>query len=564
MLKKGRSTFGITLLLLLGMLAAGCDNANNQQKLLYQYQAPASKGGTVVMADWQFPDTTNPLFTTTAVDMELSSALWGSPYVNTPDGKLIPDELTEIPTVANGDVSRDGLTVTMKLNPKLKWSDGQPITANDFVYWLRINQDPATASASTSGYDQIASATATNAHTVTLKYKEFFAPFLYYLPLAAPSHIWSATPDSKLMTTDSISLEPSVTSGPFTVQAYANGQSFTLVPNKFYTSTSLHATKLSKLVFKAYQSKDALIAGYQAGAIDHAEDFTLADLHELNGLAGLQITQAAAYEHLDFNLSKPIFQNINVRKAIWQAIDRCGLIQGLLHEACNQLLVNTVEPGLPDTNNTITVLPYDLNAAKADMKAAGWNCANTPCTKDGKPFPTLNLVTTSGNTLRLNTVQFIKQDLAKIGIPVNLVGQQFPVGIFFGDYAASGTLATGNYDLAEYGYVLSLDSDGNLYTAYHSSQIPTAQYPAGANYQRLNDPKLDSLLLQGRLTLDQQQRSNIYKQVQAYIAQQVYQVPLYDRADITLTDAHIGNYFPNSTSIGNQWNIGEWWHKATQ
>ncbi|HEU5368423.1 MAG TPA: ABC transporter substrate-binding protein, partial [Ktedonobacterales bacterium] len=232
MLKKGHITFGITLLLLMGMLAAGCDNANNQQKLIYQYQAPVSKGGTVVMADWQFPDSTNPLFTTTAVDMELSSALWGSPYVNTPDGKLIPDELTEIPTTSNGDVSRDGQTVIMKLNPKLKWSDGQPITADDVVYWLKINQDPATASASTSGYDQIASATATNAHTVTLKYKEFFAPFLYYLPLAAPSHIWNTTPDSKLQTTNSINLAPTVTSGPFTVQAYANGQSFTLVPNK--------------------------------------------------------------------------------------------------------------------------------------------------------------------------------------------------------------------------------------------------------------------------------------------------------------------------------------------
>jgi peptide/nickel transport system substrate-binding protein len=563
--KKGRITFGITLFLLLGMLAAGCDNSStNQQKPIYQYQAPATKGGTVVMADWQPPDSTNPLFTTTAVDMELSSALWGSPFVNTPDGKLIPDELTEIPTISNGDVSRDGQTVTMKLNPKLKWSDGQPITADDLVYWLKINQDPATASASTSGYDQIASATATNAHTVTLKYKEFFAPFLYYLPLAAPSHIWSATSDSKLQTTDSINLAPKVTSGPFIVQAYANGQSFTLVPNKFYTSTSLHPSRLSRLIFKVYQSKDALIASYQAGATDHAEDFTLADLQKLNGLAGLQITQAAAYEHLDFNMSKPIFQNINVRKAIWQAIDRCGLIQELLHAACGQLLVNTVEPGLPDTNNDIKVLPFDVKAAQADMKAAGWNCAKTPCVKDGKPFPTLDLVTTSGNTLRMNTAQFIKQALAKIGIPVNLVGQQFPAGIFFGDFASSGTLASGKYDLAIYGSVLSLDSDGNLYTTYASSQIPSAHYPTGTNYQRLSDSKLDTMLLQGRLTLDQQQRSNIYKDAQAYIAQQVYQVPLYDRANITLTDAHIGNYFPNSTSIGNQWNIGEWWRKASQ
>src|SRR5579871_515570 len=563
--KKGCIASTSTLLVLLGMLVASCtNNSPNTQQLLYHYQTPANKGGTVLMSDWQFPDSTNPLFNTSVVGVELSNALWGSPYVNTPDGKLLPDQLAQIPTTANGDISADGSTVIMKLNPKLKWSDGQPITAADYVYWWKVNQDPATAAASTSGYDQIASATARDAHTVVLKYKELFAPFLYYLPLAAPSHIWSKIPDNQLQTTQSVNLAPTVTSGPYIVKEYASGQSFTLVPNKYYTSTSLHAPHLSKLIFKGYLSKDALIAGYQGGETDHAEDFTLGDLQKLNGLPGLQISPAAGYEHLDFNMSRPIFQDINVRKAIWQAIDRCGMIQGLLHEQCSQLLVNTVEPGLPDTNNAIKVLPFDVNAAKNDLKASGWNCSHNPCTKAGKPFPTLNLVTTSGNSLRIDTAQIIQQDLAKVGIPVNLNGQQFPAGIFFGDYASSGTLASGNYDLALYAYVLTLDSDGNLYTSYYSSQATTEKDPSGTNYQHLQDPKLDNLLQQGRATLDQQQRSTIYKNVQAYMIQQVYQVPLYERANITLTDASVGNYFPNPTAIGNQWNIGEWWHKAAQ
>ena len=566
MAKQGRAVVGCTLLLLLSIVVAACDNSSTTQnnRVTYHYQAPTSSGGTVLMSDWEFPDSTNPLFNTSVVGMELSNALWGSPYVNTPDGMLLPDELAEIPTVANGDVSRDGLTVLMKLNHRLKWSDGQPMTAEDFVYWWKVNQDPATAAASTSGFDQIASATARDRYTVLLTYKELFAPFLYYLPLAAPSHVWKNTPDNKLETTEGINLSPGVTSGPYIVQDYASGQSFTLIPNKYYTSTSLHPAKLGKLVFKGYQSKDALIAGYQAGETDHAEDFTLGDLQKLDGLPGLQMTTAAGYEHLDFNLSKPIFQDINVRKAIWQAVDRCAIIQHLLHSQCSQLLVNTVEPGLPDSNTNIQVLPFDVTAAQADLKAAGWNCTEKPCTKNGQPFPTLNLVTTSGNTLRINTVQLIQQDLQKIGVPVNVVGQQYPAGTFFGDFASSGTLASGNYDLAVYSYVLALDSDANLYTNYHSSQIPTAQDLSGTNYQRIKDPKLDGLLQQARATLDQQQRTAIYKNVQAYMIQQVYQVPLYERANITLTDASVGNYFPNPTSIGNQWNIGEWWRKASQ
>ncbi len=566
MLKKGRIAFGLTFFLLLSILIASCDDANSNPsgQVTYHYQAPTSRGGTILMSDWQFPTSTNPLFNTSVVGMEIGNALWGSPFVNTPDGRLLPDQLAEIPSTANGDVSADGLTVRMKLNPNLKWSDGKPLTADDVVYWWQVNQDPATAAASTSGYDQIASATVTDAHTVTLKYKQRFAPFLYYLPLAAPKHAWSSTPNNKLETTQNINLTPNITSGPYVVQDYASGQSFTLIPNKFYTSTSLHPTVLDKLVFKGYQSKDALIAGYQAGETDHAEDFTLGDLQKLNGLPGLQVTRSAAYEHLDFNLSKPIFQNIHIRKAIWQAVDRCALIQGLLHQPCSKLLVNTVEPGLPDTNNDIQGLPFDVQAAKQEMQAAGWDCSQTPCANSGKPFPTLNLVTTSGNALRTNTVQLIKDNLAKIGIPVNLDGQAFPAGILFGDFASNGILATGKYDLAVYAYVLALDSDGNLYTAYHSSQVPTAKNPSGTNYQQVKDRHLDSLLQQGRATLDQQKRANIYKSIQAYIIQQIYQVPLYERPNITLTGAQVGNYFPNPTSIGNQWNIGEWWHKGSQ
>ncbi len=568
-MKKGRIAFGTTLLMLLGILVAGCGSSSpsstgssSGNQATYQYTTPTNKGGTVLYSDWEFPSSTNPLFNTSVVGVELSNALWGAPFVNTPDGKLIPDELTEIPSTTNGDVSKDGLTVTLKLNPNLKWSDGTPITGNDFIYWWQINQDPSSAAASTTGYDQIASMTAPDPHTVVLKYKQLFAPFLYYLPLAAPKQAWGSIPNGKLMTTQNVNLTPTVTSGPYVVQTYASGQSFTLTPNKYYTSTSLHPTVLDKLVFKGYQSKDSLIAGYQAGETDHAEDFTLGDLQKLNGLPGLQVTQGAGYEHLDLNMSNPIFQDINVRKAITQGVDRCQIIQSLLHEACDKLITNSLEPGLPDSNTTAQAYPFDVTAAKNDLKASGWDCTGTVCMKNGQPFPTLNLVTTSGNALRTNTNQLIKSDLAKVGIPINLDGQEYPAGTLFGDYASGGILATGKYDLAEFAYVLGLDSDGNLYYSYHSSQIPTAANPAGGNLQHLNDSNIDNLLQQARSTLDQAQRSNYYKQVQADMLQQAYQLPLYQRPNITLTDAIVGNYFPNPTSIGNQWNVSEWWRKS--
>ena len=569
-MKKGRLALVSIALMLMAALVAACGstpstptNSTSQQKSIYHYTSPTTRGGTLIYSDWEFPSSTNPWFNTSVVGTELSQALYGSLFTVTPDGTYLPDELAEMPTTQNGDISKDGLTVTLKLNQKMEWSDGQPITSSDFNYWWTVNQDPATGAASTTGYDQIASIETPDAHTLVLHYKQVFAAFLFYLPYAAPKHAWGKIADKDLQSTQNVNLTPNVTSGPFMVQDYASGQSFTLVPSPHYASTSLHATVLDKLVFKGYQSKDALIAGFQAGETDHAEDFTQGDLQKLNTVAGLQVTPQAGYEHLDFNLSKPYLQDVNVRKAIFQAIDRCQIITSLLQSSCSSVLLNDLEPGLPDAATSNHGFPFSVSQAQADMKASGWDCSKapaTPCTKNGQPFPTLQLATTSGNALRQNTVQVIQEDLAQVGIPVNIDGNLYPSGTFFGDYASGGILATGKFDLAEYAHVLGLDSDGNLYFTYHSSQIPTAANPAGSNYQRINDPKLDQMLQAGRTTLDQSQRSQIYKQAQQYMVdQQAYQIPLYVRPNIVLTDNVVGNYFSNPTALGNEWCIGEWY-----
>src|SRR5690242_12934237 len=188
MLKKNRMLLISTLLLLISMAVAACGNptggngGSQTSQQTYNYKTPPNKGGTVLYSDWQFPSSTNLWFNTDVVGVEVASALWGAPLAATSDGKLIPDELTEVPSVQNGDVSKDGLTVTMKINPNLKWSDGQPITADDFIYWWTVNEDPASGAASTSGFDQIDTMTATDSHTLVLHYKQIFAPFLFFLP----------------------------------------------------------------------------------------------------------------------------------------------------------------------------------------------------------------------------------------------------------------------------------------------------------------------------------------------------------------------------------------------
>ncbi len=566
MLKKRQIAIAASLVALLALLLAACGGDNNGAATgnqTYSYTQPTHKGGTILWSDWEFPDSTNPWFLTVQVDANLAAGLWAAPLTITSQATYVPDQLTEIPTQANGDVSKDGKTVTMKLRHDLKWSDGQPITASDFVYWLQVDQDPATGAGNTAGYDQIVSAKAQDQYTVVLTYKQPFAPYLAYLPYAAPKHAWGNIPHAQLASTEAVNLAPKVTSGPFVVSDFASGQSVTMVPNKYYVSTTLHPTVLDKLVFKGFASKDALIAGYQAGETDHAEDFTAADLKKLNGLPGLRVSPAISYEHIDFNLQNPVLADLNVRKGIEQAIDRCQIIQSIYSTPCAQLSVDTILPQpSPYYDPSIKAYPFNLDQAKKDMQAAGWNCpGNTPCTKNGQKFPTLNLVTTSGNTVRQNVTQIVQQDLAALGVPVNVDGQYYAAGILFGDFASNGILATGKYDLALFAYDFPVDPDGSLYPTFHSSQIPSTQNPGGGNWEHVNNPQVDQALNQGRTTLDPNKRTQLYKDLQKTLIQQVYTIPMYLRPDITLTSPAIGNYFSNPTSAGNTWNVGDWFRK---
>ncbi len=570
MLKKGRIAFASTLLMLLAAFVAACGNppSTTQTQKAYDYKAPTNdqKGGTLIFSDWQFPDSLNPLFSTLVVDAEINSGLWAGPTVITSDAKYIPDEATEVPTLENGGFSKDGMTVTIHLRHDLKWSDGQELTSEDYVYAMNVLLDPNTAAASTFGYDQ-GTYSAPDKYTVKVQYKQPFASYLAYLPFPLPKHAWSTIANKDLSTTQDVNLTPKVTNGPFMLGDFAADQQVTLVPNKYYVSQSLHPTVLDKAVFKVFASKDALIAGYKAGETDHAEDFTNADIKKLNGIPGLQISPNIAYEHIDFNLTNPVLADLNVRKAIEEGIDRCQIIQTVLSADCAQLGVDTILPApSPEYDPSIKALPFNKQQALADLKASGWDCsaAPSPCKKaDGTVFPTLNLATTSGNQQRADVTQIVKQDLAAIGIPINLDGQYYPASVFFTDYSHGGILATGKYDLSLFAYVFGLDTGGDL-SEFASSEIPTDASPSGGNYERVNDPVVDQALTDGGKELDPAKRHTIYVNLIKHLIEQVYTIPMYLRPNVTLTSSNVVNFFPNPTSSGNEWNIGDWFFNKKQ
>lgn len=573
-MKRSRSGFWtLSLVCLLAWMSSGCTSRpstpvlHDNSPLLGSYSFIPFPGrqpsGSLVLADTGFPMAVNPLFSASRFDLEVSAALWAAPVVFDDHLHAQPDQLTEVPLPENGGVQDGGKTIIMHLRHDLRWSDGQPILAGDFAYWWRLDQDADTGAITTAGYDQIASITTPDNYTVILHMKRPFGPYLSYLPYAAPEHVWGHLQPIDLQNRPDVFQAPAVTDGPYKLALFVNQQSYTLVPNPYYRSTTFHGPFLAQLIYRAYSTPEALSAALRSGQVDVAEGYTEDELSSLARLPEdmrLQVTPADAYEHLDFNLARPFFQDIRVRQAIQLAIDRCGIIQDILHMSTCTRLADQVEP-LPSLVNDASIHApgYDPPLARKLLAEAGWSIgAGGWLYKQGQRF-VIRLVTTAGDSLRAAVAARLQQDLQAVGIQVKL--EFYDLGTFFGVYDRGGILATGAYDLAMFGYANAPDPDDE-YQVFASSQIPSAAQPNLGNYGRIADPIIDQALTQARDTVSFGARLQDYHRFLERLASEVYLIPLYTAENILVANTELRNVTGNPNTLENNWNIADWWIAA--
>jgi peptide/nickel transport system substrate-binding protein len=516
--------------------------------------------GELVLGSTTFPTTANPLFASSDADLALDNALWGQPVVYDASFHVLPDQLSEVPLPENGGVIDGGKTIIMRLRHDLRWSDGQPLLAGDFQYWWQLNQDAMTGATIQTGYDQIASIETLDDFTVVLHMKHAYGPYLFYLPYAAPRHVWQQVHPIDLQNTPTIFSAPRVTSGPYQIQTLAASQSYTLVPNPYYRSTTFHGPFIARLIYQAYPTVAALVQAIQAGHVTVSQgyrDDDLAALAHLPSTVHVQALPSAAYEHLDFNLARPFLQDINVRRAIQLAIDTCRITRMALHTSGCARRVTQVEP--PPSlfyDEGIAASRYDPAAARLLLARAGWRLdAHGVLTRRGQTL-TLQLVTTAQSPVRLLIAQEIQRFLRTVGIQVKI--DSYSLNSFFAIYTKSGILASGAYDMALFSYANGPDPDDE-YGVFHSSQIPDTDHPELSNYGRVHDAVIDQALTQGRNSAAFADRLAAYHRFLARLADQVYVIPLFSDTNRMTVDARVRNVVPNANPSVNTWNIGDWW-----
>lgn len=521
------------------------------------------KGGVVRVGLSQEPDTLNPLLSAQTVSSLVSGLVTESLVDVSPEGQYVPRLAESVPTPANSGVSSDGLTVTYKLKKGIKWSDGKPFTAKDVVFTYKVIMDDATA-IPTSGYSLISSIEATDDSTVTLKFKEIYAPYLTLFGNILPEHVFAGKTD---VSKADFNRKPLGT-GPFMVKNWTAQESIIMEKNPNYREPG--KPYLDGIIFRQFKSRETAIQAFVANEIEVIWDLTEEQIPQFEKIpdATMDIASSVSTERLILNFSNPsgdkagdpasqhpILGDIKVRQALQFAINKKLLVDSLLYGKTS--VATTVIPqGWAKQEGTAS--EYSPEKAKQLLDEAGWKPGADGIREKNGLKMELRYGTTTGNKLREKTQQLIQEQLKNIGVKVTI--ENVPSDQLFASWSKNGARKRGTFDILMWTTEPGIDPDGHIYNYFHSSSIPTeANKGAGANYSRWSNSVKDKAIEDAAKTLDTGKRKAAYQIVSDELNKDLPQILLYNRLNIDAFKKSVQGHKPNIwANAWLMWNAEDW------
>lgn len=437
------------------------------------------------------------------------------------------------------EILDNGLTYIFHLRPNLRWQDNQPLTADDVVFTLQLLQDPNyPGSPDLAALWRTVTISEVNRSTIQLGLQEPLAPFLQYAAIGIlPKHILQDTPIKELANSP-FNKKP-IGSGPFSLEANSAAdagqpQHVLLAANANYYGKQPF---IAKTDFKFYPDFSSMLAAYRAGEIQGMSHIPEADIAAVNNLPtavlynGLMDAYAMIY--LNQGDDVPLFQDQEVRQALFISIDRQKLIDEILHGRGR--LANS--PIIPDTwayDPNLQPPPIDLSRARQLLGKAGWLFPNAsrPAVDDSgvviapTPAPASNEPPIRvKNGVPLSFTLYCNSDPLHVAIAKSIVAQWLEIGVKASVVPVqaglvSNYLAPRNYQAALVD--VQLPNDPDPYPFWHETQSN-----AGQNYSQYRDRDMSEILEQARRTADITARTDLYRKFQEMFLNRVPGILLY-------------------------------------
>jgi peptide/nickel transport system substrate-binding protein len=407
----------------------------------------------------------------------------------TPEGDIVPG------LAHTWQISDDGLQYTFQLQPGVRFHNGREMTAEDVKYSIERVADPATASPRLNNYSSLASVEAPDDLTVVINLSEPFSPLL-----ATLAHVTAAIIPQEEVAKGNFGDNP-VGTGAFKVTEWVRDERWVLDAHDEYWQPGLPYLEQIILTFNGDDS--ARTAALRSGDVDLLLQVPVQFVDSLQNDPTKLIYGAdqmgLSWQHLALNTQRPPFDDVRVRQAIFQAVNRQELAtigKGQYSEARSASFL----PSWHWAANNEEIWPQDIDQAQALLQEAGYENGFS-----------MTVYVVSGFDFQTRTAEAIQQQLRPLGIEVSIQIADFGV--------IANAAGSGDYDGIILVFSPVFDPDDRVQQTFVSG--------AGLNWPNYSDPRIDELAAQARVAIDMGERGRLYREMQQLIFESGGWVSLY-------------------------------------
>ncbi len=521
------------------------------------------------------PTTLNPHLANGFQDFEAARIVYEPLATYRTDGQMVPVLADVIPTAENGGLAADGKSVTWKLKPDIRWSDGKPFTAEDVAFTYKFVSDPQVAAVTEKYYEAIEKVEVVDPLTVKVTFKQpnpsWALPFTGQNGMVLPKHIFEPVQGQN------------VRSAPANLQPVGTGAyRFIVIADNIWTFAANEQFRDGTPGFDLVELQGGVTPYVAArrvlrdGDADFAHNLQLsiADRVELaGGGAGQVATTFGSYverimlnptdpdkptkdgERSSMENPHPFLSDLRVRQAVDYAINRDAIaneVYGNAGQRTNQIL-----PFPTKYANPSLYYRHDPTKANALLDEAGWVDSNNNGIRDKDGVEMRMVFQTPINPVRQQTQAMVKDDLSAVGIDVDI--RRVIVDDFFSaDPAQTRSINHFYADMQEYN-AGSDTPDPAIYMSWWlcdeiASMKNSWQKPNNARYC---NKEYDKIWQQASKELDPAKRSRLFQQLNTILTKDVAVIPLVRRpATNGISDRITG--VDSTPWDASTWDISTW------
>jgi len=506
----------VAIVMVFSLVLSACGNAGG------------TKGGTLAVNVGSDPDTIDPALNSAVDGATLIIHVFEGLYTLDKDGVPVPGQAKDV------QISDDGTVYTFTLRDGLKWSDGKPVTASDFVYAWNRAIDPETAADYAymfeviDGYDEgKLNVTAPDDKTLVVKLKNRVP---YFLELTAFPAFSPVRQDIVEQYGDAWATKPEtyIGNGPYKVTEWVPGSHITMTKNENYWNYK--NLGMQNIKFVLMDDPGAQLNAFIKGEILFTDEIPNDEIDTWRDKPEFHLEGQLGTYYVSFNTQREYLNNPKVRQALTLAIDREFIVREI--GKAGQVPAGAYVPtGLSDADPSKEFRevggdyydPYDyegnLEKAKQILAEAGY--------PNGEGLPTFEYLYNSESEGHRLIGEVLQDMWGKLGVKINLVSQEWATFL--------NTRKNGDYDIARNGWL----GDYNDPISFLDMWITGS----GNNDAQWSNPEYDKLISQIKTETDTAKRFELMHKAEDMIFEDWMLCPIYYYVDIFLLNTKVENFW---------------------